>query len=57
MKNIKKLTYNERRIVASWGLDPEKWGRLKLVDGCMILFNYDTAELREIPARVKSREV
>lgn len=57
MKNIKKLTYNERLIVASWGLDPKKWGRLKLVDGCMILFNYDTAELREIPARVKSREV
>ena len=57
MKNIKKLTYNERRIVASWGFDPESWGREKLVNGYLLLRNYKTNELKEIPARVKSREV
>ena len=27
MKNPKKLTYNERKIVESWGLNPENWKR------------------------------
>ena len=57
MKNIKKLTYNERLIVSSWGLDPESWGRERFVNGCLVLRNYRTKEQKEIPARVKSREV
>lgn len=55
MKNIKKLTYNERLIVSSWGLDPEKWGREKLVSGYIILRNLITNEMRKLPARVKAR--
>ena len=55
MKNIKKLTYNERRIVESWGLTPENWGREKVVNGYLILRNLITNELKEGPARVKGR--
>ena len=53
MKNPKKLTYNERRIVESWGLKPENWGREKLVDGCLLLRNLLTKEVRKVPARIK----
>ena len=53
MKNPKKLTYNERRIVESWGLKPENWGREKLVDGYLLLRNLLTREVRKVPARIK----
>ncbi|MBR3645972.1 MAG: hypothetical protein IKN54_06100 [Lachnospiraceae bacterium] len=55
MKRIKKLTYNERKIVESWGLNVENWGREKVVDGYLILRNLTTSEVRKVPARVKSR--
>lgn len=55
MKQIKKLTYNERKIVSSWGLNPENWGREKVVKGYLILRNLITHEVREIPAMVKKR--
>lgn len=53
MKNTKKLTYNERKIVESWGLNPENWRREKLVDGYILLRNSLTNETRMCPARVK----
>ena len=56
MKNKKKLTYNERKIVESWGLNPENWGRVKVVGGYLLLCNLVTDELREVPARVKARK-
>lgn len=55
MKRVKKLTYNERRIVESWGLNAENWGREKLADGYMLLRNLVTNEVRKVPARVKAR--
>lgn len=55
MKNPKKLTYNERRIVSSWGLDPDKWRREKLTEGYLFLRSTETNEPRAIPARVKGR--
>ena len=55
MKNPKKLTYNERLIVASWGLDPDKWRREKVVDGCLLLRHAETNEPRKIPAMIKSK--
>lgn len=55
MKNTKKLTYNERKIVASWGLDPENWRREKLANGYILLRNSLTNEARQVPARVKGR--
>ena len=53
MKQIKKLSYNERNIVKSWGLNPENWGREKLVNGRLVLRNLLTREIREVPARMK----
>ncbi len=53
MKNPKKLTYNERRIVESWGLNPQNWGREKLVDGYLLLRNLLTREVRKVPAHIK----
>lgn len=55
MKNIKKLTYNERRIVESWGLNSENWGREKAVNGSLILRNLLTNEVYSVPAKVKER--
>ena len=55
MKNPKKLSYNERKIVKSWGLNPENWGREKLTGGNMLLRNLVTGEAREVPARVKGK--
>ena len=56
MKNLKKLTYNERKIVSSWGLNPENWKREKIIGGDYILLRNDlTGEQRQVPARVKGR--
>lgn len=55
MKNPKKLTYNERIIVKSWGLNPENWKREKYANGYFTLRNSLTDEIRIIPARVKER--
>lgn len=55
MKNPKKLTYNERRIVESWGLDPSVWKRAKLTATDLLLYNPVTNEHKSIPARVKGR--
>jgi hypothetical protein len=53
MKRVKKLSYNERKIVASWGLNPENWGKERIVDGRMTLVNTVTNKTREIPARMR----
>lgn len=55
MKNLKKLTYNERKIVQSWGLDPSDWMRERVVDGYILIRNKVTNEARNVPARVKGR--
>lgn len=55
MKNPKKLTYNERKIVHSWGLDPDNWRREKVADGYLLLRNALTNEPRQVPARIKGR--
>ena len=51
MKQTKKLTYNERKIVASWGLNPKEWRREKLVNGVLILRNTRTGEEYQCPAQ------
>ena len=55
MKNPKKLTYNERKIVESWGLNPENWKREKLIGRYILLVNDLTNEHRQVPAYVKGR--
>lgn len=57
MKNPKKLTYNERKIIKSWGLNPENWRREKVTNGYLYLRNYLTNEPRECPARVKGERL
>lgn len=53
MKNSKKLSYHERKIVHSWGLDPTEWRRIKLVNETLILQNSQTGEIKEVPARIR----
>lgn len=55
MKQTKKLTYRERAIVSSWGLNPENWRREKLADGMLHLRNTITNELRYCPERVREK--
>lgn len=56
MKNPKKLTYNERKIVESWGLNPENWKKEKIIGGKYILLVNDlTKEHRQVPMYVKGR--
>jgi hypothetical protein len=55
MKNLKKLTYNERKIVESWGLNPETWKREKLIGQYILLVNDFAKEHRLVPAYVKGR--
>ena len=53
MKNPKKLTYHEREIVKSWGLNPENWRREKTRNNMMVLRNWLTNDIRECPNYVK----
>lgn len=53
MKQTKKLTYNERTIVYSWGLDPHNWRRGKLYPDRIELVNSLTNQIRIIPNRKK----
>ena len=53
MKNPRKLTYNERIIVASYGLDPREWGCEKKVNNKLILRKHITHETIEVPAKKK----
>lgn len=55
MKQLKKLTYNEKKIVESWGLNPENWMRERVVGGYLLIRNAITKEPREVPARVKNK--
>ena len=52
MKNPRRLTYNERKIVASYGLDPREWGCEKIVKGMLILRKHITHEVKEVPAKM-----
>ena len=43
MKNLKKLTYNERKLLESKGLNPDEWKKEKIVAGTLLyLRNPDT---------------
>ena len=53
MKNPRKLTYNERKIVASYGLTPMEWGVEKEVKGIMTLRKHITHETIELPKKMK----
>lgn len=53
MKNPKKPTYNERKIIASWGLVPMEWGIEKVVKNVLVLRKHLTHEVKEIPNRLK----
>lgn len=49
MKQSKKLTYKERSILASWGLNPTNWRRGNLYPDKIQIVNRVTNEVREIP--------
>lgn len=53
MKRVKKLSYNERKVVESWGLSAEEWGKEKIVNGNLILRNYETSEVKEVPNKAR----
>lgn len=53
MKNPRRLTYNERKIVASYGLDPREYGCEKIVNGKLVLRKHLTHEVVEIPNKMK----
>lgn len=53
MKNPRRLTYNERKIVASYGLVPMEWGVEKIVKNVMILRKHVTHEIKEIPLIIR----
>lgn len=55
MKKLVKLTYNEIKIVSSWGLNPENWKKERIVGGYIYIRNNLTNEERMVPARVKER--
>lgn len=52
MKNPRRLTYNERKIVASYGLDPREYGCEKIVKNVLVLRKHLTHEVVEVPAKI-----
>jgi hypothetical protein len=49
VKNPKKLTYHERQLVQSWGLDPEKYRRVKYIGGSELeLINIESGQTVKI---------
>lgn len=53
MKNPKNLTFNQRAIVESWGLNSENWKREKIANGYILLRNALTNEQRQVPDHKK----
>lgn len=55
MKNPKKLTYNDRKILQSWGIKGDYWYRVKRTSSTLTVFNSVDGSVREVPNREKVR--
>ena len=53
MKNPRKPTYNERKIIASWDLTPMEWGVEKIIKNTLVLRRHITHEIKEIPNKLR----
>lgn len=51
MKNPKKLTYNERRIIQSWGVKGDYWYRVKHTPDTLTIYNSLDGNIKEVPNR------
>ena len=49
MKQSKKLSYMERKIVEKNGLDATIWRRLKVTAEALWIINPETNEIKQIP--------
>ena len=53
MKNPKRLTYNEKKILASWGIRGDYWYRVKRTSSTLTIYNSIDGKIREVPNREK----
>lgn len=55
MKNPKKLTYEERKIIESWGVKGDYWYRIKHTPETLTIYNSIDKSIREIPNKRRTK--